>query len=59
MAKTVVGNGMTFSNLAFEDVRVFLSNSIPNMEECGVNTVFFQNTHDLWGQCWINPIIKG
>ena len=58
MAEAMVGNRMSFCNLAFEDVRIFLCNGVTNVEECGVNTVFFQNTHDLWGQCWINPIVK-
>ena len=59
MAKAMVSNSVPFCNLTFEDVRVFLSNSIPNVEECGMNTVFFQDTHDLWGQCWINSVIEG
>ena len=59
MAEAMVGNRVSFCDLTFEDVRIFLCNGVTNVEECGVNTVLFQNTHDLWGQCWINPIIKG
>ena len=58
MAEAMVGNSVSFCNLAFEDVRIFLTDSISNVEECGVNTIFFQDVHDLWCQRWINPIIK-
>ena len=59
MAKTVVGNGMSFSNLAFEDVPIFRGDGIADVEEGCVNAILFQDIHDLWCQSGINPIIKG
>ena len=58
MAEAVVGNRMSFCNLAFEDVRIFRCDGVANVEEGCVNTILFQNIHDLWCQCGINPIVK-
>ena len=33
MAEAMVGNRMSFCNLAFEDVRIFLCNGVTNVEE--------------------------
>ena len=59
MAEAMVGNRVSFCNLAFEDVRIFRCNGVANVEECSMNTIFFQNIHDLWCQSGINPIVKG
>ena len=42
MAEAMVGNRVSFCNLAFEDVRIFLCNGVTNVEECGVTPYSFK-----------------